>query len=131
MVTEQRVFCWYRKHSKRLCHLIKRPNHRQCSINQAAMSKQSQSIRIQMDAQEGDHQQQCVKTQMPDLDCQNVRAGGNFQSFMDEKLRTGRVVSKEDVQQSEGKDSEVVKNTDIGIASCRSEPNYLTSLGLT
>lgn len=47
------------------------------------------------------------------------------------KLRTGRVVCQGGcaAKWSE-KESELVKSTDTGIASCRSEPNHLTSLGL-
>lgn len=47
------------------------------------------------------------------------------------KLRTGRVVCQGGcaAKWSE-KDSELVKSTDTGTTSCRSEPNDLTSLGL-
>lgn len=91
------------------------------------MSKQSQSLRIQMDAQEGDHQKQYVKTYTARMSELEETPNHLWMS----KLRTGRVVCQGGcaAKRSE-KDSELVKSTDIGIASCRSEPNDLTSLGL-
>lgn len=85
MVMEQRVFGWYRKHGKGLCHLIKKPNHRQVQ-HKPSRNEQTKPVHMHPDGcSRGGPPATVCQNPDADLDCQNVRAGGNSQSFMDEE----------------------------------------------